>query len=201
MDKRAEKKQIIVAIGRESGSGGYHIGKMLAEELGIAFYDAELLEQVAAKNNMDLDYVKKHDESPVNKLFSRRVNGFSNSPAENVALMQFQYIRELADRGDSFVVVGRCAEEILHDKECLVSVFITGDKEDKIRRTMEYYGVSEGQAEFLMNQTNRKRKEYHNHFCSRKWGDSRGYDLCINSSKLGVKKTVDFLKKYLALCK
>lgn len=120
-------KQRIIAIGREYGSGGHKIGEILAKKYGIPLYDKEMIELIAKEKNLDLDELKKYDEIPRNRLFSRTVNGFTNSPEETISQMQFDFLREKANSGESFVVVGRCATSILKDNENMVSIFVTGD--------------------------------------------------------------------------
>ena len=120
-------KQRIIAIGREYGSGGHKIGEILAKKYGIPLYDKDMIEVIAKEKNLDLDELKKYDEIPRNRLFSRTVNGFTNSPEETISQMQFDFLREKANSGESFVVVGRCATSILKDNENMVSIFVTGD--------------------------------------------------------------------------
>ena len=133
------------------------------------------------------------DEKPVNFFLSRRIGEYSNSLEENVAEMTFNYINCKAMSGESFIVVGRCAEQVLKDNPNVVRIFIEGDKDVKIRRLMETEKVSEKEAETIMKDVDRRRKTYHNYYCDRKWGDSRGYDIVANSSKLGLEKTADIL--------
>lgn len=187
------KKQIIITIGREHGSGGHCIARRVAEELGIKLYDKEVIDETAAYSGYDRETVSRLDEKPVNFLISRRIGEYSNSLEDNVAKKTFSLIRAMADRGDSFVIVGRCAEYILRDNPCAIRVFISGAMEDKILRIMETNGLSREEAEDLIHQTDRRRKAYHNYFCENKWGDSRGYDVTVNSSKFGIDTTVEVL--------
>ena len=187
------KKQIIITIGREHGSGGHCIARRVAEELGIKLYDKEVIDETAAYSGYDRETVGRLDEKPVNFLISRRIGEYSNSLEDNVAKKTFSLIRAMADRGDSFVIVGRCAEYILRDNPCAIRVFISGAMEDKILRIMETNGLSREEAEDLIHQTDRRRKAYHNYFCENKWGDSRGYDVTVNSSKFGIDTTVEVL--------
>ena len=193
--------QIIIAIGREFGSGGHKIAKKLAEELGLNFYDRRMLDELAEKKNIRIEFLEKYDEEP-RKLFGARsvdarTKSYSNSIEEIIAEMQFEYIKEKADMGESFVIVGRCAEEVLKGRKGLISIFILGDFEDKVKRTMEKFGIDEKEAVIKNKRHDKTRKKYHNVHSEGKWGDSRTYDLCINSSKLGIDGTVDLLKKYI----
>lgn len=192
-------KQLIITVGREFGSGGHIIAAKLAEHFGIQFLDSNILAEVAKKSNTSEEYLKKYDESARNLFFSRTVNGFSNSPEEIIAQMQFDYIKHKADAGESFVVIGRCADYILRENPALVRVFVLGDTEAKIKRTAEREGISEEKAKIRMEQADKRRKYFHNTHSENKWGDSRSYDITVNSSKLGLDSTVELLIKYIEL--
>lgn len=191
------EKQIIITIGREYGSGGHEIGRKLAERLHMSFYDRNILDEIAYGKNVDAEKLAKYDEVPKTMFLSKTVRGFSNSPEENIAQMQFEYIREKAASGESFVIVGRCADYILKDSEALLSVFITGDYESKLERVMERRNFSAKQAAVTIDRHDKNRKAYHNHYCTTKWGDSRNYDMCINSNILGIDGTVDLLENFV----
>lgn len=192
-------KQLIITVGREFGSGGHIIAAKLAEHFGIQLLDSNILAEVAKKSNASEEYLKKYDESARNLFFSRTVNGFSNSPEEIIAQMQFDYIKQKADAGESFVVIGRCADYILRENPALVRVFVLGDTEAKIKRTAEREGISEDKAKIRMEQADKRRKYFHNTHSENKWGDSRSYDITVNSSKLGLDSTVELLIKYIEL--
>ena len=165
-------EQLIISISREYGSGGHEIARKLADRLELAFYDRCMLDEIAEQMNADVSDFHKYDEKPGNRLLSRRVGNHTNSYEEIIAQFQFDYIRKKAENGESFVVVGRCSENVLKDYDCLISVFVTGDKEHKIQRVMEHFDLSES-------------------------GDATYYDMCINSSPLGIEKTVNVLENYV----
>ncbi len=192
-------KQLIITVGREFGSGGHIIAAKLAEHFGIQLLDSNILAEVAKKSNASEEYLKKYDESARNLFFSRTVNGFSNSPEEIIAQMQFDYIKQKSDAGESFVVIGRCADYILRENPALVRVFVLGDTEAKIKRTAEREGISEDKAKIRMEQADKRRKYFHNTHSENKWGDSRSYDITVNSSKLGLDSTAELLIKYIEL--
>ncbi len=192
-------KQLIITVGREFGSGGHIIAAKLAEHFGIQLLDSNILAEVAKKSNASEEYLKKYDESARNLFFSRTVNGFSNSPEEIIAQMQFDYIKQKSDAGESFVVIGRCADYILRENPALVRVFVLGDTEAKIKRTAEREGISEEKAKIRMEQADKRRKYFHNTHSENKWGDSRSYDITVNSSKLGLDSTAELLIKYIEL--
>lgn len=192
-----EKKQVIISVGREFGSGGHVVAKNLAERFDLPLYDYNIIKEIASIKNVDPEGLEKYDELPSNKFFSRKVSGYSNSPEENVAQMQFDFLRKKAAEGESFVVVGRCSESILKEYEGLISIFILADKEFKIERTSKRHNISREETEKLISDNDKKRKHYHNHFCDAKWGDSRNYDLTINVSKLGIDVTTDIIEDYI----
>ena len=191
------EKQLIVAIGREFGSGGHEIGERIAKQLNISFVDRSMLDEMFSGNGKHKEQIEKYEEDVAKPFLHKHVRGFTNSIEENLAEAQFEYIREKAASGESFVIVGRCGEAVLRGNKNLVSVFVLGDMYDKIHRVMDKYSLPERDAIEKINRHDRKRKRYHNTYSDFKWGDSRGYDLCINSSKLGVRGTAEMLCKYI----
>ena len=191
-------KQLIITVGREFGSGGHAIADILSKKFNIPLYDSNILHEIAGIKNVDVQTYTKYDEVPKNKIFSKtRLGGYSSSPEENIANLQFNYLRAKAEKGESFVVVGRCSETILRGYPGVVSLFILGDKEEKLKRIMKVYNVSKIEADVMMSKQDKKRKSYHNYYCPVKWGDSRNYDISLNSSKLGVERSADFLEGYI----
>lgn len=191
------EKQLIIAVGREFGSGGHVIAEGLAKEFGIPLFDHNLLDHIATEKNVAQDSLKKFDEMPKNRLFTRTLNGHSTSPQDHVANMQFEFLKNKAEKGESFVVVGRCAEAVLKNYEGMISIFILGDRESKMQRVREVYQLSEEEAYRKMIRHDIYRKRYHNTYCKGKWGDSRNYDLCVNSNRLGIEGTVKMLTEYI----
>ncbi len=192
-------KQLIITVGREYGSAGHEIAEKLAGRFCIDFIDRNLLKDIATLKNLDHAELEKYDEKPIRWFASRTVRNHSNSIEENIAQLQFNYLKELAHAGKSFVVVGRCAENVLQACPNMVSLFILGDMESKIDRVMNVYSISRKEAMDKIRRHDKSRKKYHNDHCGgKKWGDSRNYEICINSSRLGVDKTVDFLYDYIA---
>ncbi|MGN0149755.1 MAG: AAA family ATPase [Clostridia bacterium] len=190
-------EQVIISVGREFGSGGHEIAEKLAERFGFTMYDVNLLREIAVERNIDAASLEKYDEIPKKRFISRNVRGYSNSPEENIANLQFEYLQKKAKEGKSFVVVGRCSEAILKEYKGLISIFILADKNCKSERIMKLRNISKTEAEAVMHRHDKKRKEYHNYYCTGKWGDSRNYDISINSSKLGIDKTADYLESYI----
>lgn len=192
------EKQVIISIGRQYGSAGHEIGRLLAEKLDIELLDRNLFDEIGKIKNIDTNDLQKYDEVPRKKLFSRTVRGYSNSPEENVAELQFALLKSKAFDGDSFVVVGRCSDELFLGMPGFISFFILGDEDEKVKRIMEVRGMDQKKAKQAIERHDRKRKQYHDYFCkTSKWGDAKSYDLCVNSSKLGIEGTVNLLYDYV----
>ncbi len=191
------EKQVMISISREFGSGGRRIAEKVAEDLGLPLYDRNLLDAIAKEKDVDAEHLQKFDEKPRNPILSRSVSGYSNSMEENLVKMQFEYLQKKADSGESFVVLGRCAETALKGRDGLVSVFVLGDREKKLVHVKDKYQLSDTEATLKMVRHDKKRKLYHNRYSDFKWGDSRGYDLCINSSRLGIEKTAAMIENYI----
>lgn len=184
--------QFIITIGREYGSGGHRIATILAEKFGVPMYDRNMLDQLAEKNGIASEELHKHEEMKRRGL-TRTVRGFSSSVQDSIAQLQFDFIREKAESGESFVVVGRCSDDVLRNYPGMISVFICGREEEKTKRICDLYKLNKIEAKAKMLRHDKNRKAYHNYYSSMKWGDSRGYDICINSSLLGVDETAEAL--------
>ncbi len=189
--------QTILSIGREFGSAGHEIAQKLADYYQLPLYDHNLLDEIAASKGLDSRELQGHDEVRRNRLFNRNVRGMDSSPAYNLALLQFDFLREKAESGESFVVVGRCSETVLRPYKGLISIFVLGDMDKKVARIMDLYHMNRKEAEEFIKEKDKRRKQYHNSHCELKWGDSRNYDLCINSSRLGVEETMRILVQYI----
>lgn len=193
-------KQLIISLGREFGSIGHEIAEKLAEHYGLPLYDNNLLKQMAEDKQLtefDADEMKELEEKKNNFVFYRTVNGYSNSPAKNIAYMQFDFMKKKAEAGESFVIVGRCSEQVLKEYEGLISIFVLEDMEDKVHRIMSYYDLPEKKAKKLIKYKNKKRKDYHNTYCEGKWGDSRNYDISVNCSRLSLDEATKLLINYI----
>lgn len=190
-------KQMIISISREFASGGRGVARILSEKYHLPLYDNNILTEIATHKKVDEKVLRQYDEIPRNIFLTRTVKNFNNSPEENIAQMQFEYLKRAAANGESFVVVGRCSEDILKDNPNLITFFILGDMEAKIKSVMDYDKVSREEAIKTINTYNKKRKMYHNYYCKGKWGDSRYYDVSINCSKLGIEATAELLADYI----
>lgn len=191
------EKQVIISIGREFGSAGHEIAERLSKIYQIPLYDHNLLREVAKERSISSEMLEEFDEVKRNKFLSRTVKGMNNSPAHHVANMQFEFLRGKAEKGESFVVVGRCSNDVLKEFPCLISVFVIGDMDAKTDRIAKLYNVSDAAAQKMIRDRDRSRKKYHNSNCSLKWGDAKSYDLTINSSRLGFEDSIRILRDYI----
>lgn len=191
------EKQRIVAVSREYGSGGHYIALQLAERLKLPIVDYDVFYEMAKAKGIDLHKMRAYDETKKKPFIHRTVRGMSNSPEEALAQMQFDFMREKARSGESFVIVGRCSDTVLKEYEGLVSFFITGDLGARVKRIQEVRAFNEADALAAVRRHDRSRSAYHNHHSEMKWGDSRNYDMCINSSRIGIDKTVDVIEMYI----
>ena len=190
--------QLIISVSREYGAGGHDIARLLSERFNLRLIDAESIAQYfAEQHNFDYEEVKKYSGKPFNKILHRTIQGHTNTIEDNLSQMQFDYLRKKAERGDSFVIVGRCSETVLKEYDALMSFFILGDEEDKVKRVMEREGLNEFDAAAACRRGSWNHKSYHNYYCRGKWGDSRLYDMCLNSSRLGIEKTADVIEDYI----
>lgn len=191
------KPQLILTVGREFGSAGHEIAEKLAAHFDLPLYDKNLLKEVMEDKGITNHDVHEFDEKHKRFGIYRAVRGIDSSPETLVANMQFEFLQKKAKQGESFVVVGRCAETKLRGCPGMISMFILGDKEEKVNRIVRLYNVSARKAEKMRKEHDEKRKKYHNHYCEGKWGDSRNYDISVNSSKLGVEETMEILVDYI----
>ena len=201
------KHNLVITIGRESGSAGRQIGQMLAKELGVKCYDKELLTLAAKQSGLCEELFKTHDEKPTNSfLYSLIMDsysvgytgglGYMDMPLnQKVFLAQFEAIKKLAEE-ESCVIVGRCADYALAEYPGMVSVFICGNEEDKIRHLMDSHNVDRVKAKDIMIKTDKRRASYYNYYSSKRWGDCKSYDICINSSEVGYEGAVQVIKSF-----
>ena len=200
MDERT-----VITIGREFGSGGHEIGMKLAERLGIKCYDKELLELAAKESGLCEDLFASQDEKPTNSfLYSLVMDtyslGYTSSYMDmpinhKVFLAQFDTIKKLA-KEESCVIVGRCADYALADYPNVVSVFICADEEVKIQELMKRHNITRDKAKDVMIKTDKQRSGYYNYYSSKRWGSSKSYNLCINSSVVGIDGAVEIIKEF-----
>jgi len=200
---------LVITIGRQFGSGGRQIGKKLAEELGIGYYDKEILNVAAKESGLCQTLFENHDEKPTGSfLYSLVMDTYSmgyNSGSyldmplnHKVFLAQFDAIKKLAER-ESCVIVGRCADYALEEFDNVFHVFIHADKDYRIKNVMDYNSVNEAKAKDIVNKNDKQRASYYNYYTSKKWGEAKGYDLCINSATLGIDGCVELIKRMVEI--
>lgn len=195
---------MIITIGRQLGSGGLEIGRLLAERLNLAFYDKELLTEAARHSGICPECFQQVDEQAKRSfggvgIFGMRFpfigdgNTSYNSmiSGDNLFLIQSETIVKLAENERGAVFVGRCADYVLRHRNDVVSVFITANEADRVKRLCDRKGCTETEARDMMKKVDKQRAAYYDYYASREWGVASSYDICINSSLLGIEGTVD----------
>ena len=193
-----EKK--IITVSREFGSGGRTIGRMIAEKLNIPFYDKELVDQIAMESGFAPKFVEENGEhSPGSSLFSyafapQGVPGVMNglSTADFLWNIQCNVILQLADKGPC-VIVGRNADYILKDRPDAMHIFIHANMDFRADRIVRLYGESEKAATVRLQEKDKRRRVNYQHYTGRTWGMAQNYDLCLDSSTIGVEKCADIV--------
>ena len=178
----------IITISREFGSGGRFIGEEVAKKLGIAYYDKNIIGQIAEKSGLSPEYIQENAElSPKKGLFVYAFSGrdiTGKSVEDMVYEAQRNIILELAEK-EPCVIIGRNADYILKDRDDVLNVFIHGDMPEKIKRITGLYNVKEKEAVKMMADTDKRRRTNYNFYTDQNWGKASNYTLCLNSSQLG----------------
>lgn len=188
-------KKVIITIGREFGSGGREIGIKLSEKLGIPFYDKELIVHTAEKSNLEQSIIERYDEQHAFPAFSSSniFDIYQMPMSDRVYIAQADVIRDIASKG-SCIIVGRCANFILADDPNCFSVFIQAPMKDKVNRKRPLLeGKTDSEIESHIRKIDKKRAKYFTYYTDLIWDGAATYDLCINSSLLGIDKTVDLI--------
>lgn len=209
----AEGKHFIITIGREFGSAGLDIGKALAEKLDVKCYDKELLAHAAKESGFCEEIFEHQDEKPTNSFLyslvmdTYSISGYTAAPFldmplnHKVFLAQFDAIKAIAER-ESCIIVGRCADYALADRDDCINVFIHADAEFKAKHVMERFAtlnLTEQKAKELCQKNDKQRASYYNYYTSKKWGEAKGYHLSLDSSQLGIDGCVDMIIHYKEL--
>ena len=197
---------MIITIGRQYGSGGRRLAQMLSEHFNIPLYDKDLINRVSEETGIAGEFFKKVDEKPSDSFFSMFLNSFSYGNSCNcedsvlsgnsLFCMQSKVIRNIAAEGDC-IFVGRCADYILRDRDDVLSIFVTADLEDRIKRVAEYEGISEQSAKDVIEKADKSRAAYYNFYTEKRWGRGSSYDICINSSKISLEQCMDIITQIL----
>ena len=199
-------KNIVISIGRQFGAGGRRVGQALAKELGIAYYDKELIMEAAKEFGFAPVFFEENDEKSASfagnvlqwmESFVTNGMGSKNYLSQDTLFeMQSEVVRKVAEK-HSCVIVGRCSDYVLRDYPNCVSVFLHSSDEDRIRRSRERSGLTEEEAISKMRMQDKKRAAYYNFYSSKTWGESATYTLSIDVSSIGVEQTVQLIMFYL----
>ena len=183
----------IITISREFGSGGRFIGEEVARKLGIAYYDKNIISQIAEKSGLSPEYIQENAElSPKKGLFAYALAGrdiTGKSVEDMVYEAQRKVILDLAKK-EPWVIIGRNADYILKDRDDVLNVFIHWDMPEKIQRITDLYNVEKQKAVKMMEDTDKRRKTNYNFYTDQNWGKASNYTLCLNSSQLGCEKII-----------
>ena len=191
----------VITISRAFGSGGRTIGKEVAKRLNIPYYDKELVDKVAEESGFHADFIEEAGEyAPVTNSFLFNIAVSPNplsmmntmSMADQLFVCQTNVIRRLADEGPC-VIIGRCADYILKDREDCLHVFIHADMEHRAERIVEKYGHTKQSPQKRLTDKDNKRRVYYRHYTNRNWGEAQNYHVSLNSGLVGIDKCVDFI--------
>lgn len=210
-DNKLMEKQnnhFVISIGREFGSGGKYIGQELAKRLNVKCYDNELLAKVSENYNIDIEMLEKADEKQkssfwygfaTNYVFSNNSELSPISADDNLFLKQAKVIEDLYNSGESSIIIGRCSDYILKDNQNVIKIFIySSDMDFKVNRKIKFENLNSTIAKKKIKQIDKERAEYYKHFTNQTWGDINNYDLCIDTSKIGVDQTIDIIENYIS---
>lgn len=198
--------QFAICIGRQPGSGGRIIGEKLASKLQFSFYDKEIILLASKESGVGKEYFEKIDEKTGHSIFgglfgmrsSMMGQVYADYFLSNESLFKIQsdVIREMANKNSS-VFVGRCADYVLSDSPNCLSIFITADIDDRIKRIAQLQNIDAKKAEALIEKMDKKRAEYYNYFSNKEWGVAQSYHLCVNSSVLGIDSTIELILNFV----
>ena len=198
--------RFVISIGREYGSGGKYIGQELAKRLNVKCYDNEILSEVSKNYDIDIKTLENIDEKEKSSFWYGFASNYKVSDNENVNpisasdnlfLKQAKVIEDIYEKENS-VIIGRCSDFILKDKQNVISVFIyASDINFKIKRKAEFENLTTQKAKKKIEKIDKERANYYNHYTSQVWGDKNNYDLCIDTSKVGINETIDLIESYV----
>lgn len=202
-----ERKNVVITIARQYGSGGKTVGEMLAEDLGIHYYDKELMKLASDDSGINEALFVKADEKVKSSLLFRVAKNVyqgelippeSDDFTSNDNLFNYQakIIKELAKQ-ESCVIIGRCADFVLRDYDNVLSVFVHAPEDFCLEQAAKKHSMSTRELEKYIARTDKRRAEYYKYHTGREWTDARNYDLCLDSSKLGFERCVEEIKAYI----
>lgn len=202
-------QKFIITIARQFGSGGREIGEALSKKLGIPFYDKELISLAAKESGMDAEVFKNVDERATNSLlyslsmgiysFGNNFSSMGDLPVnDRLYILQHKIIKKLAEEGPC-VIVGRCADYVLKDRDDCINLFIHANMDYRKKRAVSIHGVDKNRAEQTVNKTDKIRANYYSFYSGQKWGLAQNYDLCIDSSALTTDQAVELIESYIRI--
>ena len=183
-------KRVVITISREYGSGGRYVGRLLADKMGIKFYDKDIINMVSEESGLGVNYIINSEQ----KLVSAK---FASNNDDRIFISYEKVIKKIAH--DSCVIIGRCADYILRKDKSAVRVFLYSDMDSKVKRCVKYYGVSKDSAVHTIMKTNKERAKHYKYYTDREWDDFNNYDLVINVDSLGVEKTASVIWEFINL--
>lgn len=189
----------IITITRQYGSGGREIGQKLAEQIGVEFYDNKLLDIAAGNSGIHKSHFEENDEKRPNSFLYllSTTYGQGGVPFDDTLFFaQLNAIQKIASE-QSCVIIGRCADYALRDFEGVVNIFICAPFEVRVKRAIEVYEIAEKHAEDYVKRIDKQRTSYYNYYTDKRWGSPSNYQLCIDSSALGIDGSVTLLKQFL----
>ena len=184
--------KIIITISREYGSGGRYIGRMVAEKLGIKFYDKDLVSLVAKESNLSESFIEENEQK---KKFNSKFNSDYNED-DKLFIAESKVIKEIAKK-ESCVIIGRCADYILNDYPNVIKIFIYSTDKDKIQRVVKYYNIRKKDALSKITKENKLRAKHYKYYTNQEWGKISNYDLTINSDYLGPEETAEMISNMI----
>lgn len=193
-------QKTIITIGRQYGSGGHEVGKLLAQRLNIAFYDKEILMEASKNSDIDENLLKSYDESPVDVAAYSMNTGaganYNQPMSEKIYLAEFHTIRQLANE-KSCVFVGRCADYVLKGADNCINIFIHAPLKERIKRVCKRDRLEQREAEIIIRKMDKEREKYYNFYTNRKWGDASNYNMAIDTERIGPQGAVDLIERFL----
>ena len=192
IDTKKPNEHMIITIAREYGSGGRYIGRLVAEKLGLKFYDKEFIQKLAQKTGLSEEYIENSEQK--REVLDNINNGYyaGMNNADELYVHEANLIKEIAKK-ESCVIIGRCADFVLKDRKDVTKIFIYNDMDSKIKRATKYYGLDKQKAEKEITKINKLRANHYKYYTDLEWDDHSHYDLCINSDALGVEKSAELI--------
>lgn len=188
----------IITISRQYASGGREIGQKLAERLGTGYYDNQLLEEAAKASGIHQSHFVENDEKRTNSFLYLLSTTYGQGGVpfdDSLFFATLNAVRKIASEEDC-VIIGRCADYALRDFDRVLNVFITAPIDVRVKRAVEVYGIAEKHAGDYVKRIDKQRVSYYNYYTDKRWGQPQNYQICLDSSALGIDGTVDLLERF-----